>query len=415
MDETHRGSSCNLVNRDILGVMELSCIIREVLGDRRLQDVWVKGEVTNHHNHRSGHRYFTLTEQRTGKTYAVDCVLWRSDAEHLDFPLDNGMGVIAFGSVDHFPPQGRTQFYVRELRKAGEGEKHLIVERWRRELAEEGLFSHERKRPLPEYPCIVGVVTSPTGAVVQDIRNVIGRRFPVELLISPTRVQGEGAHLEIARAIARIDGKVDVLIVARGGGSFEDLFPFNHPEVVRAIAGCGVPVVSAIGHEVDVTLSDLAADVRAPTPSAAAELVVKDRRVLKSGLLELRRQMATSLDHRLYRGREELEGLKVHLHPNRGRRRIGEKRQELDQLSERLERAIRNRVEQSRSLTRELHANLRSLDPHAPLARGYALIRKGGRTVRSINEIMESDIVELNLHDGEARAMIEEVKYEEKL
>lgn len=409
MEEAYRGSRCRLDSIEILGVMELTSFIRDVLLDRRLQDVWVKGEVSNHKNHRSGHQYFTLTEQRAGRTYAIDCVLWKNSAESIDLSLENGMSVLAFGGVDFFAQMGKTQFYVRDLKLAGEGEKHLIVERWKRELAAEGLFSCERKRPLPEFPRIVGVVTSPTGAVIQDIRNVVSRRFPLELLISPTRVQGEGAHLEIARAIARIDGKADVLIIARGGGSFEDLFPFNHPDVVRAIARCRTPVVSAIGHEVDVTLADLAADVRAPTPSAAAEIVVKDRRVLMEELQQTRRQLATSLDQRLYRGREELEGLRFHLHPNRWRRRIGERREELDRLLERMEVSARSRLEHRRSLLRELQTELRSLDPRRQLQRGYALVKREGRIVRSVRDLALGEKVELEMSDGRAKAAIEEV------
>ena len=183
------------------------------------------------------------------------------------------MEVIITGSVRVYPPHGAYQIQVKEMTRGGAGEKYLLVERWKKELAAEGWFAIERKRPLPSFPTRVGVVTSETGAVIHDIRTVIARRYPVEIVISPTAVQGEDAHREIARAIERVAGRVDVVIVARGGGSFEDLFPFNHPDVVRAIAACPVPVVSAVGHEVDVTLADLAADMRAPTPSAAAELV----------------------------------------------------------------------------------------------------------------------------------------------
>ena len=262
-----------------LTVGEVSVIIERLLDDRLLQDIRVQGEVTNYKHHTRGHRYFSLSEKGGGSTAAViKCVMWRSDAERLSFEPEDGMEVVVTGSVRVYPPHGSYQVQVKAMTRGGAGEKYLLVEKWRKELAAEGCFATERKRLLPPFPVRVGVVTSETGAVIHDIRTVIARRYPVEIVISPTAVQGEDAHKEIAQAIERVAGHVDVVIVARGGGSFEDLFPFNHPDVVRAIAACPVPVVSAIGHEVDVTLADLAADMRAPTPSAAAELVVPDKK-----------------------------------------------------------------------------------------------------------------------------------------
>ncbi|HNJ80010.1 MAG TPA: exodeoxyribonuclease VII large subunit, partial [Methanoregulaceae archaeon] len=268
----------------VFSISEISSVISSILDDTRIQDIWIRGEVTNFRPHVSGHRYFSLSERGQNCGAVINCVMWRSDAKRIGGEFRDGMDVIAFGSITHYAPQGKYQFIARELRHAGVGEKHLLVERWKAELAAEGLFSEERKRPLPRFPMRVGVVTSETGAVLQDIRNIIARRFPLEIIVSPTAVQGESAHLEIAAALRRIDGRADVIIVGRGGGSFEDLFPFNHPDVVRALSRCSVPVVSAIGHEVDITLADFAADVRAPTPSAAAELVVQDREVLREGL-----------------------------------------------------------------------------------------------------------------------------------
>ncbi len=275
-----------------LTVREVSEIIECLLDAPQLQDVRVLGEITNYKRHSRGHRYFSLSEKEGGSMAAViKCVMWRSDAERLSFVPEDGVEVVVTGSVRVYPPQGSYQLQVKKMTKGGAGEKYLLVERWRKELAQEGWFATERKRPLPSFPTRVGVVTSETGAVIHDIRTVIARRFPVEIVISPAAVQGENAPTEIARAIARVAAHADVVIVARGGGSFEDLFPFNHPDVVRAIATCPVPVVSAIGHEVDVTLADLAADVRAPTPSAAAELVVPDRKDLQIALGDLQCQL----------------------------------------------------------------------------------------------------------------------------
>lgn len=400
------------LTEEVLSVAEVTAIIKEVLDDDRLRDIWVRGEVANFKCHSSGHCYFSLSEQRAGKTYAIDCIMWRTDASTLNFTPSSGIDVIVFGYVDHYPPQGRTQFYVRTMRQAGEGEKHLLVERWKRELAIEGLFALERKRPLPEFPVRVGVVTSPTGAVIEDIKNVIRRRFPVEIILSPTAVQGDNAHREIATAIHRLEGLVDVIIVARGGGSFEDLFPFNHPEVIRAVAASRCPVVSAIGHEVDVTLCDLVADVRAPTPSAAAELVVKDRSVLRDELKGFWEILSRGILERLDQAAREVEELCLHLHPRRLQRRVSERRQELEDFAENLHRTIDRKLERERLLLGQLFTTLEAANPIAPLDRGYCLAMKDGKILRSARELEEKDDITLKMRDGAANVRVEKVSYE---
>ncbi|MDD1674157.1 MAG: exodeoxyribonuclease VII large subunit, partial [Methanomicrobiales archaeon] len=257
----------------ILTVSDLTALIMERLEDGQLQEIWVEGEITSFKQHSSGHLYFSLGDRES----IVGCIVWKSDARSLPFSPADGAHVLALGTISVYPKSGQYRFYVRQMRRAGEGERFLRVEAWKRELEGEGLFALERKRPLPPFPVRIAVVTSATGAVIHDILTILSRRYPVEVLICPTAVQGEDAHLHIAAAIRRADGIADVIIVGRGGGSYEDLFPFNHPEVVRAIACCGTPIITAIGHEVDTTLADLAADRRAPTPSAAAELAVPDR------------------------------------------------------------------------------------------------------------------------------------------
>lgn len=301
----------------VFRVSEISSIITAVLEDTRLLDIWVRGEITNFRCHTSGHCYFSLSERNDGATAVLPCVMWKSDAKKLSFSPRDGMDVIVFGSIGHYPPQGKYQIYVKEIRHAGEGEKHLLVERWKKELTEEGIFDPARKKPLPRFPARVGVVTSETGAVLQDIRNVISRRFPLEIVVSPTIVQGDTAHSEITRALRLIDGRVDVIIIGRGGGSFEDLFPFNHPDVVRAVAACITPVVSAVGHETDFTLCDFAADIRAPTPSAAAELVVPDRALLLEGLAKYKKDIENALLNKLERACDSLTYLRESLSPRR--------------------------------------------------------------------------------------------------
>lgn len=396
-----------------LRVSEVSAIIAELLDDRRLQDIRVRGEVTNYKHHGRGHRYFSLSEKGGGSTAAViKCVMWRSDADRLAFSPKEGMEVIVSGSVTLYAPHGAYQLQVKKMEKAGLGEKYLQVEHWKKELAAEGLFACERKRELPAFPENVGVVTSETGAVIHDIRNVVERRYPLGIVISPTAVQGEGVCREIAAAIRRLAGRVDVIIVARGGGSFEDLFEFNHPDVVRAIAASPVPVVSAIGHEVDITLADLAADVRAPTPSAAAELVVPDRNVLALRLQELRVRMDAVLLGRVEWAKDEIAGLRDRLRPQRFLRRIDERKTATADLADRLERGMRNRVGRDRLLLAELKAVLGGRSPLSVLARGYCVAEKGGRIVRSTGEIRPVDRLNLRFYDGSSQVLVERVDHD---
>ncbi|MFA4849281.1 MAG: exodeoxyribonuclease VII large subunit [Methanoregula sp.] len=399
-----------------LQVSELSAIIEGLLDDARLQGVWVRGEVTNYTHHSRGHRYFSLSEKGDGSTAAViKCVMWRSDAERLSFSPAEGMEVIVSGTVRLYAPHGSYQLQVKEMKKAGLGEKYLLVEQWKKELAAEGCFASDRKRPLPVFPEKVGVVTSETGAVIHDITTVITRRYPTEIIISPTAVQGEGAHREIAHAIRRVGELVDVVIVARGGGSFEDLFEFNHPDVVRAIAACPVPVVSAIGHEVDVTLADLAADLRAPTPSAAAELVVPDRIVLLVQLSELRSLMTASLQGRIAWAKEELIGMRDRLRPERFLRRIEEQKTTTADLADRLERACVTRIERERLLLAELKTALDSRSPLAVLARGYCVAEKNGLIVKSVDGLTQNDRMKIRFYDGKADVVVERVDHERNL
>lgn len=399
-----------------LQVSELSAIIEKLLDDTRLQGVWVKGEVTNYTHHSRGHRYFSLSEKGGGSTAAViKCVMWRSDAQNLSFNPAEGMEVIVSGTVRLYAPHGSYQLQVKELKKAGLGEKYLLVEQWKKELAAEGCFAAERKRFLPNFPEKIGVVTSETGAVIHDIVTVITRRYPVEIIISPTAVQGETAHQEIAQAIRRLGNLVDVVIVARGGGSFEDLFGFNHPDVVRAIAACPVPVVSAIGHEVDVTLADLVADLRAPTPSAAAELVVPDSAVLLQQVHELKSLLNASLQGRITWAREELTGMRNRLRPQRFVQRIEERKTTTADLADRLGRACTIRIERERLLLAETKTALESRSPLAVLARGYCVAEKNGLIVKSVDGINSNDRMKIRFYNGNSDVVVERVEHERNL
>jgi len=395
-----------------LRVSEVSAIVEELLDDPRLQEIWVRGEITNYTHHSRGHRYFSLSEKGPGGTAAViKCVMWRSAADCLPFSPGDGMEVIVSASVRHYAPHGVYQLQVEEMLRAGIGEKFLLVEQWKKELAAEGCFAAERKRPLPPFPENVGVVTSETGAVIHDIRTVIARRYPVNILLSPTAVQGDGVHADIARAIRRLAGSADVVIVARGGGSFEDLFPFNHPDVVRAIAFCPVPVISAIGHEVDVTLADLAADIRAPTPSAAAELAVPDKNVLKEGLLTMQCQLTTGLNGRLLRAKETTGDLRDRLRPVRFLRRVQERKQDVVELADRALRAIMAMTANNRLVLSGLSAALDAISPLRILNRGYCIVEKDGNVVRSTAGAMPGERLQVRFIDGKIQVIVERVDH----
>jgi len=402
-------------NSPVLRVSELSAIIKELFLDERLQDVLVEGEVTNYKHHSRGNRYFSLSEEDGRESAVIKCMMWSSDAVKLPFVPEDGMRVIARGRIDFYPPGGNCQLYVKSMRLSGAGEKYLLVERWKQELAIEGCFAPERKQLLPAYPSVIGVVTSGTGAVLQDIKNVISRRYPVMIILSPTAVQGDGAHLEIAGAIRKIDGKVDVIIVARGGGSFEDLFPFNHPDVVRAITSCSTPVISAVGHEVDTTLADYAADARAPTPSAAAEMAVPDRTALLAALREYRCTMGDAISSQLERAFDELATLRERIHPKKLGYRITERRQNIDDIAERVLLATTGKISGSRLRLNEVHAVIEGKNPLNILNRGYSVVEKEGKVVRSVRSLAPGDNLVLRLSDGKSGVLVREVSYDKEI
>ncbi len=400
---------------EVITVQDLTRIIRDELDTPLLRGISVRGEITNYRLHSSGHMYFTLSEKNSDGDAAIDCVIWRRSALRISPQPENGMDVIVHGYVDFYPPYGKTQFIGEGLIHAGAGGKFILLEQWKRELSAEGCFAAETKKPIPLYPLRVGVVTSPTGAVLQDIRNVLSRRFPLDLIISPTQVQGEYAHRDIAGAIRRIDGHADVIIVARGGGSFEDLFAFNHPDVIRAIASCRTPIVSAIGHEVDMTLADLASDLRAPTPSAAAELIVPDRVTLLREHAETRSALQNLILDRLEKRGLDLEEIRLRIESRRIKRRISDMKQASAELLERLQRAISRRLAQEKSDLARYAAEIRSADLRAPLRKGYALILADGEMIRSVSLFRKGDPVTIYLQDGEMDAILSEVRHDRDL
>jgi exodeoxyribonuclease VII large subunit len=396
----------------IYSVSSLTAVIASLLDNERIKNVWVEGEITNYLHHRSGHRYFSLSEDSGARPSVIRCAMWSSYGRELAFTPVNGMRVRVYGSVDLYEPSGEYKFIAREMDESGRGDLFQLVSQWKQMLEKEGHFALSKKKPLPRYPQVVGVVTAATGAARRDIENVIARRFPVTILFSPCSVQGAGSEREIAEAIRALDGKADVIIVGRGGGSFEDLFSFNHPEVVRAVSACRTPVVSAVGHEVDTTLIDYAADVRAPTPSAAAELVVPDKNELEQELQTVNQRIVQSTDRYFRRFQSAIEDFRLRLRPDRLRVHISREQEYVGEMSQRIQMLAGRECERNRMILTAEQTKLTGLDPYGPIRRGYALVRKNGLLVQSVESLCADDEVLLSFRDGSARAHINEVKHD---
>lgn len=392
----------------VYSVAQLTGYIRQRFDeDELLQDLWVEGEISNWSCSRAGHCYFTLKDAQA----AIHAVIWRSLAMRLSFAPQDGQAVLAHGRVSVYEPHGQYQLYVDVLRPIGRGELYMELERLKARLAAEGLFDAERKRPLPPFPVTIGVVTSPTGAALRDIINVLSRRWPpARLILAPTLVQGESAPPQIVaalRALYRRDD-VELIIVARGGGSIEDLWAFNDERVVRTVVESPVPVVSGVGHEVDWTLTDLAADVRAPTPSAAAEVSTPDWTEVDSQVMALADALIGIVRRRLDDARLALESQQRTLAYLSPRRRIERDRQQVDELAERLERAARHHLTLLSERTRGLAHRLQGLNPYATLERGYAIVRHAdGRVVRRSDEVVAGERLAVRVADGEFAARVE--------
>ncbi len=391
-------------------VSELTRYLRQLLeSDPVLQDVWVRGEVSNLSRPTSGHVYFTLKDS----TASLRCVIWRMNAGRLRFDLTNGQAVEAHGTISLYERDGQYQLYVDTLRPAGEGWLFQEFLRLKARLEAEGLFDEARKRPLPAHPQRIGLVTSPTGAALQDMLNTLRRRYPlVEVVLSPAAVQGEEAPAALVAALKRLYRlpHLDAILVARGGGSLEDLWAFNDEEVVRTIAASPVPVVTGIGHETDFTLADFAADVRAPTPTAAAELVTPDLYDLRLDLSERSNRLLGLLQTRLQAERRYLAERSQRLGLLSPRRWIQNDRQRLDSLLERAERALWNSISLRRTRLSGWQHRLQALNPLAVLQRGYAVIYdRDGQVIHTVQTIQSGDDLTIRLKDGRVEAQARQI------
>ncbi len=392
-----------------LTVTQLTRRIKDVVEeDAILNDVWVRGEVSNFVQANSGHVYFTLKDYAA----AIRCVMWRADAARVERMPESGAAIEVHGSVSLYEARGDVQLYVDEIKLAGAGALWQQFERLRARLLGEGLFAPEHKRPLPQFPRTIGVVTSREGAVLHDICNVLRRRNPlVQLLLAPTQVQGAGAAEMIAGAIAAINRfDIDLLIVARGGGSIEDLWAFNEECVARAIYDSRVPVISAVGHETDFTIADFVADLRAPTPSAAAEIAVADVREWRTTLQSTEERLARVARSRLGEARMRLSNQAYALQRVSPRSRVSSQQQRVDELSYRLAVGMTQVLALKRGALGGAGRHLAALNPEATLARGYAIVRekKSGRVVKSRGQVAGRTEIRVRVSDGEFRATTED-------
>ncbi|HSW10597.1 MAG TPA: exodeoxyribonuclease VII large subunit [Bacillota bacterium] len=400
---------------NVLSVAEVTRRIRLRLeGDPSLAQVWIRGEISNYRPHVSGHAYFTLKDSQA----SLRCVMFRGRAVELPFQLANGLAAIVQGRIGVYDRDGAYQLYVEQVMPDGVGSAFLAFEQLKARLDKEGLFAAGRKRRLPRFPRAVGVVTSPSGAALRDILTVSRRRYPgVRLILAPAAVQGESAAAEVARGIALVSqvAEVDVVIVARGGGSLEELSAFNSELVARAIHASPIPVVSAVGHETDFTIADLVADVRAPTPSAGAEISVPSRGELKQHLSSLTRRGLAALAETVAAQRERLRRAMGSVGLVRAPDRLSGMRQRIDQLSRQLASTATHRRERAGDRVQSLIGRMHGLSPLATLARGYAICRDlpSGKLIRSARVLTGGDRIALEFVDGAAECLVDRVRARE--
>lgn len=450
-------------DRTVLTVTEVNRRVKKLLEETPgLQDVWLRGELSNHTgpHEASGHMYFCMKDDDA----QIDCVMWRRNARRVTAELQDGLEVLAHGSIGLYEQRGSYQFYVDRILEAGKGELFLEFQELKERLGEEGLFDPDRKRELPPFPLTIGVVTSKSGAAFQDVLNVLRRRSPhLRVILADARVQGDDASGTIVDAIERMNeharhDEVDVILVTRGGGSLEDLWAFNEEPTVRAIAESRVPVISAVGHETDTTLSDLAADARAPTPSAGAELAAPSRdgsleRVDKAkrslarrlkGLLrfkvrrldgmasrpvlsrrgallsgpwqrfdDLAARLPRAMGQRLQTERARVDGLAQRSVFRGVDALMGSSKQRLERLGDRLPRAARRNVEGAENRLEALGGRLEALSPLRVLERGYAVVTREGETVRSVRDVDKGQGLNVRVTDGRVRARVEDTQEDE--
>lgn len=394
---------------DTWSVSELSVYLRELFEiDFRLQDIRVSGEISNFTRARSGHIYFTLKDENA----QVRCVMWRSSAERLHLWPEDGDAVVVHGRISVYEAGGVYQLYADSLTPAGRGELAQAFEHLKNKLVDEGLFDEVQKKPIPRYPRKIGIVASADSAALRDIVNVLRRRWPaVAVLVAPTLVQGTDAPAQIVAALHWLDGRndIDTIILARGGGSIEDLWAFNDESVARTIFAAQHPIISGVGHETDFTIVDFVADLRAPTPSAAAELAVPDRLEVLGQLEYLKSALASLVDTIISDRRNLLAGLVRTLRQLSPSKTIDLNRQKIDWLSLRLDATMQSWLEAKRARVNVAMTALNAVGPLATLARGYAIVHKeNGQIVRSSVDVFSGESITIMVSDGDFSAVVDE-------
>lgn len=402
------------MNEKAYWVSEINRYIKHIFdSDFALGRIWIKGEVSNCKYHSSGHIYFTLKD----KSGQISCVMFSAHRAGLDFKLQDGQSVMVQGNITIYERDGKYQLYAKEIRLDGAG---LLYEKFlqlKTELEEEGLFAGEYKQPIPKYAKKVGIVTAVTGAAIHDIQNISTRRNPyIELYLYPAKVQGEGAAATIVRGIEVLDKMdMDVIIVGRGGGSIEDLWAFNEEEVARAIFNCNTPVISAVGHETDITIADFVADLRAPTPSAAAELAVCDIREIFAQVDEYKQLLLQLMDQKIKRQRIRLEQIKLRLEYGNPKSKIQQKRQRLLNIEDRLEYLMKQKVQQNRYRLAVYAERMKGLSPLRKLSQGYAFVAdETGKTIKSIEQVEKGQKLFISVTDGNLKATVEQIEKQKR-
>lgn len=398
-------------NTLVLSVSQLNRYIKMNFdADENLANIFISGEISNFTNHyRTGHLYFTLKDDSA----AVRAVMFNSSAKRLKFMPEDGMKVIARGRVSVYEASGQYQLYVDDMQPDGVGALNLAYEQLKEKLQKEGLFSELHKKPLPPYPEKVGVITSPTGAAVRDIINVLGRRFPyAEIVFCPVLVQGEGAHLQLTDAVNLFNSEraADVIIIGRGGGSIEDLWEFNDEGLARAVYNSEIPVISAVGHETDFTICDFVADMRAPTPSAAAELAVPDANELQYALSALKNRMFLNVSSGIADRRSRLEYLTSKGALKSPDEMLSNRSQRLDTAFSKILSSYENRIGGKKVEFISAATALSKLDPMSVLMRGFAFVSdKSGKNVYSSQALAKGDKINVRFHDGSAACEVKEI------
>ena len=397
-------------NTEIFSVSSLNLYIKNIFeNSRTLSSITLRGEISNFTNHRSGHLYFSLKDSEG----QIRAVMFRSRAASLKFMPESGMKVIIHGSVTVYPRDGSYQIYVSSMQPDGIGALYLAYEQLKERLASEGLFDEDHKQALPIFPKIVGVITSPTGAAVQDIINVTGRRYPMaQIYLYPALVQGAGAEESLIRALDYLDksGLCDVIIIGRGGGSIGDLWAFNSEILARRIYDASTPIISAVGHETDFTICDFVADMRAPTPSAAAELAVPDRRELQMHIDSFDDRLTSALMRRISRARERLSLISERASADNLLRTVSQKSDEVSRLLEKSNLLIGGILKSKRDAFLNAAAKSNALSPLATLSRGYSVAERDGVVVKSVNDIVRGDSLMLIMKDGRVEAEVTKIK-----